>query len=82
MEKFVFEYEKCHCSKIAKEVTITSMVIEESDAAAAPCGDNKQALDCNKKEYCGVLALSGKEMIIDWFECTHPKFLAGSRSVN
>ena len=72
-----FEYEQCHCSKINKEVTITSMVIKESGDKAVTNEDKKQAFDCNKKEHCGVLTISRKEMLIDWMECSHPRFVAG-----
>jgi len=55
LEKILLEYEQCHCSKVNKKVTITSMVIKESNEEATPDGDNKQAFDCNRKENCGVL---------------------------
>lgn len=82
MEKILLEYEKRHCSKINKEVTITSMVIKESNEEACPGQDNRHAFDCNQKERCGVLTTSGKKMLIDWFECTNPRFLTGSGSGN
>ena len=82
MENIMLEYEKCHCGKINKIVTITSILIKEPIGAAAACGGKKQAFDCDQKEKCGVLTNSGREMVIDWFECTHPRFLAGSGSVS
>ena len=67
MEKILLEYEQCHCSKVNKKVTITSMVIKESNEGATPDGDNKQAFDCNQKENCGVLTILGKERFrLDW----------------
>ena len=77
MEKILLEYENFRCSKISKEVTITSMVIQKSNEAAAPGRDDKQAFDCDQKEHCGVLTISGKNRLIDWTGCKHPKLLAG-----
>jgi len=80
MDRIVLEYEQCQCSKIEKEVTITSMIIEKSDQAAANAAVNriieKQAFDCNQKISCGVFSIWGKSTRVDWSECTHPK-LAG-----
>ena len=76
MEKILLEYEKCHCGKVNKEVTIISMVIKDSSEEAVPDGDPKQAFDCNQKEHCGVLTISGKKIIIDWIECSHPDLMA------
>ena len=78
MDTFLFEYEDCHCSKINREVTITSMVIKDSNEDAVSGRDHKRAVDCNQIEHCGVSTISGEEMIIDWFECTHPKFTGGA----
>jgi hypothetical protein len=82
LEKILLEYEQCHCSKVNKKVTITSMVIKESNEEATPDGDNKQAFDCNQKENCGVLTILGKERLFDWAECTNPKLLTGSVPVD
>jgi len=41
------------------------MVIKDSSEEAVPDGDPKQAFDCNQKEHCGVLTISGKKIIID-----------------
>ena len=49
LEDRLLEYDHCPCSKINKEVTITSMVIKESNEAAAPGRDDKQAFDCDQK---------------------------------
>lgn len=73
MEKILLEYDQCHCDKINKEVTITSMVIKESNEAAAPGWDDKKAFDCDQKEHCGVLTISGKNRLINWTGCKHPK---------
>ena len=80
--KILIEYDQCHCTKLNKEVTITSMVFNESNGEAFSSGNKKQAFDCNQKEQCGVMTILGKEMLIDWFECNHPTFLAGSGTVN
>jgi hypothetical protein len=77
LEKILLEYEQCHCSKVNKKVTITSMVIKELDEEAVPDEDKKQAFDCNQKENCGVLTILGKERLFDWSGCKHPKLLAG-----
>ena len=77
MEKILLEYENFRCSKIAKEVTITFMVIKHSNEAAAPDMDDKQAFDCDQKEHCGVLTISEKNRLINWTGCKHPKLLAG-----
>lgn len=82
MEKILIEYDQCHCNKLNKEVTITSMVFNASNGETVPGDKKKQAFDCNKKEQCGVLTILGKEMLIDWFKCTHSNFLAGSGSVD
>ena len=76
MEEILLEYEQSHCSKVEKTVTITSMVIKESNEAAALGRDVKQAFDCDQKEHCGVLTISGKNRLIDWTGCKHPKLLA------
>ena len=72
MDKVFFEYEKCQCTKIKKEVMITSMVIEESSPVETPWLHAKQAFDCNQKNACGVLFILGNKRRIDWAECTHP----------
>jgi rRNA-processing protein FCF1 len=82
LEKILLEYEQCHCSKVNKKVTITSMVIKELNEKAAPDKHNKQAFDCNQKEQCGVLTILGKERLFDWAGCTNPKLLAGSGPVD
>jgi hypothetical protein len=82
LEKILLEYDQCYCNKVNKKVTITSMVIKEANETAAPGGDDKQAFDCNQKGRCGVLTISGKERLIDWTECAHPKLLARSGSVD
>jgi hypothetical protein len=69
LEKILLEYENFRCSKIAKEVTITSMVVKESNEAAAPDRDDKQAFDSDQKEHCGVLTISGKNRLINWTGC-------------
>lgn len=77
MEKILLEYEHCHCRKLNKEVTITSMVITESGDKAVPDEGKKQAFDCNQKLNCGVLTILGKERKIDWTECSHPDLSPG-----
>jgi len=73
LEKVLLEYEQADCSKVEKRVTITSMVIKDSNEAATPCLGSKQAFDCDQKETCGVLTILGKEKLINWTVCTHPK---------
>lgn len=75
MEKVLLEYEHCRCSKIEKAVTITSIVIEESDQTASPCSIAKQAFDCDQKKSCGVLTVSGKSRRVNWAGCSHPKLV-------
>jgi hypothetical protein len=77
LEKVLLEYEQSHCSKVEKKVTITSMVIKESNEAATPCLGDKQAFDCDQKQTCGVLTILGKQKLINWNGCTHPKFSPG-----
>ena len=77
MEKVLLEYEQSHCSKVEKKVTITSMVIKESNEATTPCLGAKQAFDCDQKQTCGVLIILGKQKLINWNGCTHPKFSPG-----
>jgi len=76
LEKILLEYENFKCSKIPKEVTITSIVIKESNEAVAPCRDDKQAFDCDQKEHCGALTILGKNRRNNWTGCAHPKILA------
>jgi hypothetical protein len=45
MNKVHLEYEQCRCSKIRKEVTVTSMVIEDPGPDATPYLSVKQAFD-------------------------------------
>ena len=77
MDTIVLEYEQCQCSKIEKEVTITSMITEKSDHltanAAAKRIIEKKAFDCNQKIFCGVFSAFGKNSRVDWSACTHPK---------
>jgi hypothetical protein len=80
LEKILLEYDQCHCGKLNKKVTITSMVIKDSNWDAASGRDGRRALDCNQKEQCGVLTNSENEIVIDWFECSHPKFTGGGGS--
>jgi len=47
LEKILLEYDQCHCNKLNKEVTITSMVFNESNGEAVPGENKKQAFDCN-----------------------------------
>ena len=82
MEKVLLEYEQCHWSRINNEVTITSMVITESNEAVASGEGDKKAFDCDHKAHCGVLTILGKERLIDWTECSHPDLLAGSGSID
>lgn len=77
MEKILLEYEQSHCSKVDKKVTITSMVIKESNEAMTPCLDAKQAFDCDQKQTCGMLTMLGNEKQINWNMCTHPKLSPG-----
>jgi len=72
LEKVLLEYEQCQCSKMKKKVTITSIVIKESNETAAPCSCAKQAFDCNEKQSCGVLTVLGKKRLINWAGCTQP----------
>lgn len=53
------------------------MVIKESNEAATPCLGAKQAFDCDQKQTCGVLTIFGKQKLINWNGCTHPKFSPG-----
>ena len=73
MDKIFLEYEQCQCSKINKEITITSMIIEKSDQITAKRIIEEQAFDCNQKIFCGVFSIWGKSSRVDWSECTHPK---------
>lgn len=82
MDKVLLEYEKCQCTKIEKEVTLTSMVIEESSPAETPCLNAKQAFDCNQKKACGVLFILGNKGRVDWAECTHPKLTEISKTTD
>jgi hypothetical protein len=50
LEKVLLEYEQSDCSKVEKKVTITSMVIKESNEAVTPCLGAKQAFDCDQKQ--------------------------------
>jgi hypothetical protein len=77
LEEILLEYEQSHCSKVEKTVTITSMVIKESNEAATLCLGEKQAFDCDQKQTCGVLTILGKEKQIHWNVCTNPKILPG-----
>jgi hypothetical protein len=77
MDTIALEYEQCHCSKINKEVTITSIITEKSDHSAANAAAKriieKQEFDCNQKIFCGVFSTFGKSSRVDWSACTHPK---------
>lgn len=73
MEKILLEYEHCHCNKIEKRVTITSMAIADSNEMAISCRNFSSAFDCDQKESCGVLTVLGKVRSFQWAECTHPK---------
>ena len=73
MDKIFLEYQQCQCSKINKEITITSMIIEKADHVAAQCMIEEKAFDCNQKMACGVFSTWGKSSRVDWSECTHPK---------
>jgi hypothetical protein len=73
MGKVLLEYEQCQCSKLQKAVTITSMVFEESGQTALLCATARQAFDCDQKNSCGVLTVSGKSRRVNWAGCTHPK---------
>lgn len=77
MEKVLLEYEQSHCSNIDKKVTITSIVIKESNETVTVCLDVKQAFDCDQKQTCGMLTILGKEKRINWNVCTHPKLSPG-----
>ena len=77
MEKIMLEYEQSHCSKVEKTVTITSMVIKESNEAATLCLGEKQAFDCDQKQTCGTLTILGKEKLINFNVCAHPKLSPG-----
>jgi hypothetical protein len=77
LEKVLLEYEQSHCSKIEKKVTITSMVIIESNEAVTPCPGVKQAFDCDQKQTCGTLTIFGKEKLINFNVCAHPKLSPG-----
>jgi hypothetical protein len=72
MNKVHLEYEQCRCSKIRKEVTVTSMVIEDPGPDATPYLTVKQAFDCDQKKSCGVLIILGKKRQLNWADCTHP----------
>jgi len=72
MNKVQLRYEQCQCSKIDKEVTITSIIIEDPDPDAMPYVSIKQAFDCDQKKSCGVLTISGKKRQFNWADCTHP----------
>jgi hypothetical protein len=80
MNKVLLDYEQCRCRKIDKEVTITSMVIEEPGASETPELSVKQAFDCNQKEACGVLSILGNERRFDWAGCTHPNLSEASET--
>ena len=73
MDKILLEYEHCHCNKIEKRVTITSMALADSNETAIFGGNISLAFDCDQKESCGVLAVLGKARSLHWAECTHPK---------
>jgi hypothetical protein len=77
MDTIALEYERCHCSKINKEVTITSMITETSDHPGANASAKgiieKQEFDCNEKSFCGVFSTLGNSSRVDWSACTHPK---------
>ena len=53
MEKILLEYEQCHCSKANKKVTITSMVIKESNEEATPDGDKNKPSTATRKNSAG-----------------------------
>ena len=73
MDKILLEYEHCHCNKIEKIVTITSMAIADSNEMGIFCGNISSAFDCDQKETCGVLTVLGKVRSLHWAECRHPK---------
>lgn len=73
MDIILLEYEKTQCSKIEKEVTITSMVIVVASSTETPCLSEKQAFDCNQKIACGALSILGHKSQVDWTECAYPK---------
>jgi hypothetical protein len=73
LDKILLEYEHCHCNKIEKRVTITSMALADSNETAILGGNISLAFDCDQKESCGVLAVLGKVRSLHWAECTHPK---------
>jgi hypothetical protein len=75
MNKVQLEYEQCQCSKIEKEVTITSIIIEDPDPDAMPYLSIKQAFDCDQKKSCGVLTILGKKRQLNWAGCTHPSLV-------
>jgi hypothetical protein len=80
MDKVYLEYEQCRCSKFEKEVTITSMVIEDPNPDATPRVSVKQAFDCDQKISCGVLTMLGKSRRLNWADCTHPNLAEVSAS--
>lgn len=57
MNKVQLDYEQFRCSKINKEVTITSIIMETSDPDATQHLSVKQPFDCDQKESCGVLII-------------------------
>ena len=73
LDKILLEYEHCHCNKIEKRVTITSMALAYSNETAFFGENIGLALGCDQKESCGVLAVLGKVRSLHWAECTHPK---------
>jgi len=79
MNKVQLDYEQFGCSKINKEVTITSIVMETSDPDATQHLSIKQPFDCDQKESCGVLVILGKKRQLNWEECTHPYLIEVSK---
>jgi hypothetical protein len=77
LEKILIEYEESHCSKVEKKVTITSMVIKESNETVTPILNAEQAFDCDQKLTCGLLTILGKQKLVNWNVCTHPKLSPG-----
>jgi hypothetical protein len=73
LDKILLEYEQCHCDKIEKRVTITSMAVADSNETAISCNNISLAFDCDQKETCGALSVLGKVRLLNWTECTHPK---------
>lgn len=73
LDKILLEYKQCHCNKIEKRVTITSMAFADSNETEVFGGNISLAFDCDQKETCGVLTVLGKVRSLHWAECRHPK---------